>query len=186
MRRADWLIHQLPVGMVEDDFLRRFVSMFQEVGETVAHQIDSLPHMFDVTVAPAAMVRALGRWVGLDWVDPSIPDALQRRIVGEYFSLLRWRGTKRGMKQLLELVSGWPAIVEDSGGIFPEGRTPATTAHVRLHVESSGWATDADLLRIVRVEVPASVTFELFVGGRRVWPPTSEGGADIPELAKAS
>ena len=96
-RRDDWLLHQLPVAMAEDEFLGRFLSIFQEVADTVVGQIDNLPHVFDVTVAPPTMVRTLGYWIGLDWVDPSLPVALQRRIVREYFSLLRWRGTRRGM-----------------------------------------------------------------------------------------
>ena len=133
--------------------------------------------MFDVTVAPSPMVRALGAWVGLDWVDPSLPDALQRRIVAEYFSLLSWRGTRRGMKQLLELISGAPAVVEERGGIYPEGESPPDAGHVVLRVESSGWATNADLLRIVEAELPASATFELFVGGERIWPASPEGGS---------
>jgi phage tail-like protein len=170
-RRDDWLVHQLPMGMVEDDFLVRFVSIFQEVANTVFSQLDALPHMFDATVAPPSMVRTLGRWIGLDWVDPSLPDPLQRRIVREYFSLLRWRGTKRGMRQLLELISEQPARVEETGGIFHEGESPADIGHVVLRVRSTGWATEADLLRIVRSELPASVTFELYVSDRRIWPP---------------
>jgi phage tail-like protein len=173
-RRDDWLIHQLPVGMVEDPFLVRFLAIFQDVADTLMAQIDNLPHMFDATVAPPAMVRALGHWIGLDWVDPSLPDALQRRIVREYFSLLRWRGTKRGMRQLLELISEAPATVEETGGIFQEGQSPGGLGHVVLRVRSTGWATEADLLRIVRGELPASVTFELFVGDRRIWPAGGE------------
>jgi phage tail-like protein len=172
MRRDDWLVHQLPVGMLDDDFLVRFVSIFQELAETVMHQIDNLPHVFDPTVAPLPMVRALGSWVGLDWVDPSLPEDLQRRIVLRYFRLLRWRGTKRGMRELLELITEGPAIVEETGGIYQEGDTPADIGHVVLRVRSTGWATDKDLLRIVRAELPASVTFELYVGDRRLWPPT--------------
>ena len=37
-------------------------------------------------------------------------------------------------------------------------------------VESSGWATEDDLVRIVRSELPAGVTFELRIGGRLRWP----------------
>jgi phage tail-like protein len=183
MRRDDWLVHQLPVGMVEDEFLVRFVTIFQEVADTVVGQIDNLPHVFDPTVAPLPMVRALGGWVGLDWVDPSLPDALQRRIVREYFSLLRWRGTKRGMRQLLELISQQPAVVEEVGGIYQEGESPANVGHVVLRVASAGWATEPDLLRIVRSELPASITFELFVGDRRLWPPEpDEPPAPVPEM----
>src|SRR3954451_36988 len=157
--------------MVEDEFLVRFLSIFQDVADTVMSQVDNLPHMFDATVAPPTMVRTLGHWIGLDWVDPSLPEGLQRRIVREYFSLLRWRGTKRGMRQLLELISGEPATVEEAGGIYQEGESPAEIGHVVLRVRSTGWATEPDLLRIVRSELPASVTFELFVEDRRVWPP---------------
>jgi len=185
VRRDDWLVHQLPVGMVEDEFLVRFLSIFQDVADTVLHQIDNLPHMFDPAVAPLPMVRALGGWVGLDWIDPSLPDALQRRIVRQYFGLLRWRGTKRGMRQLLELISEAPAIVEETGGIYAEGDTPPDIGHVVLRVASSGWATETDLLRIVRAELPASVTFELFVGDRRLWPPlrpTDPPAAAVTEM----
>jgi phage tail-like protein len=179
-RRDDWLIHQLPMGMVEDDFLVRFLSIFQDVADTVVSQLDNLPHMFDATVAPPSMVRTLGQWIGVDWVDPSLPDPLQRRIVREYFSLLRWRGTKRGMRQLLELISEQPATVEETGGIFHEGESPADIGHVVLRVRSTGWATEADLLRIVRSELPASVTFELYVADHRIWPPEpgDEGPAE--------
>ena len=119
---TDWLVHQLPVGMVEDEFLVRFLSIFQDVADTVVDQIDNLPHMFDPTVAPLPMVRTLGGWLGLDWIDPSLPDALQRRIVREYFALLRWRGTQRGMRQLLELISEAPADGRRDRRRLPRGR----------------------------------------------------------------
>ena len=53
-RRDDWLVHQLPVGMVEDEFLVRFLSIFQDVADTVIDQVDNLPHMFDADRRPAA------------------------------------------------------------------------------------------------------------------------------------
>src|SRR5262249_7801556 len=108
VRRRDWLSHQLPGGMVEDEFLVRFLTIFQDVADTVLHQVDTLPHMFDAAVAPDSMVRLMGHWIGIDWIDPSLPDPLQRRIVREYSALLQWRGTARGVKQLLELISGAP------------------------------------------------------------------------------
>ncbi len=170
MRRDDWLLHQLPVGMAEDDFLFRFVSIFQRVSDTVVHQIDTLPHMFDPTVAPEPMVQSMAQWLGVDWLDSSIDGRLQREIVLKYAELIQWRGTKRGLTTLLELLSGSPATVRDSGGVFAEGESPAATPHVRLDVESAGWNTTADLVRIVRDELPATVTFDLWVAGERVWP----------------
>ena len=51
MRRDDWLIHQLPVGMVEDEFLVRFLSIFQEVGDTVV-----LSDMREYKDAPSVLI----------------------------------------------------------------------------------------------------------------------------------
>lgn len=180
MRRDDWLIHQLPVGMVEDDFLVRFLSIFQTVADGVLHEIDNLPHMFDPAVAPDAMVRLMGRWLAVNWVDSSLPDATQRDIVRRYSQLLQWRGTRKGMQLLLELISGQPAVVRDSGGVYLEDESPGYAPHVRLEVAATGWASEQDLLDIVRSELPASLTFELVIAGRTVWPPVDDGSGGAP------
>jgi len=177
MRRDDWLIHQLPVGMVEDDFLVRFLSIFQDVSETVLHQVDTLPHMFDPTVAPDALVRQMGQWIGVHAIDPSLPDEAQRTSVMEYASALPWRGTQRGIRQLLEAITEGRVTVSDSGGVYHEGEAPAAPPHVRLEIESTGWADEDDLVQIVRAELPATVTFELLIAGRTIWPtPPASGG----------
>ena len=186
MRGDDWLINQLPVSLVDDDFLVRFLSIFQEVAETVFHQIDTMPHMFDPTVAPDAMVRQMGHWIGVDAIDPSLADHLQRRLVIESAKLLPWRGTRRGMQQLLEVISDGSVTVTDSGGVYHEGEAPAAPPQVRLEVETTGWADEADLLTIVKNELPATVTFELLVSGRTIWPtpppPTGEQQIESVEV----
>lgn len=177
-RRSDWLAHQLPVGMTDDDFLMRFLSIFQTVSDTVLHQIDTLPHMFDPSVAPDPMVRLMSRWLGIELVDSSLDDAIQREIVLEYSKLLAWRGTKQGMQRMLEVITKGPVTVDDNGGVFPEGTAPRTAPHVRIAVDSTGWATEDDLLVMIRTELPASATFELSIGGHTIWPVAS------PELER--
>src|SRR5262245_16659327 len=150
MRRDDWLIHQLPVGMAEDDFLVRFLTIFQSVADTVVHQIDALPHMFDPTVAPAPMVRTMAQWIGVDRVDSSLDDRVQRAMVIEYAQLLQWRGTKRGLRRLLRSLTGGADVeVLDTGGVFPEGEAPTGPPHVRLELSSQGRSEVDDLVRIV-------------------------------------
>jgi len=173
-RRDDWLVHQLPVGMTDDDFFVRFVRIFQAVADSVLHHVDNMPHLFDVNVAPDPLVRTIGAWMGVDWIDPSLPDHLQRRIVREYSAGLMWRGTKTGLIRLLELICEGEVTVEDSGGVFTDD-VPATAPFVRMIVPAPTWTTEADLLRIVRSELPASVTFELIVDGRLVFPPPVPG-----------
>ena len=179
-RERDWLVRQLPVGMTETDdpahadaFLVRFVRIIQEVANTILHQVDNVPHLFDISVAPDVMVRTIGAWVGLDWVDPSRPEELQRRLVREYSLGVPWRGTRVGLTRLLESICGEPVTIRDSGGVYAQGEVPERPPHVHIDVPQSSWAEDDDLVRIVESELPASVTFELSVEGRIIHPRSS-------------
>ena len=170
MHRGPWLIDQLPMAMLEDDFLVRFLGIFQELADGYMLQVDNIEHVVDTTVAPDTMVRALGSWIGAPPIDPSLPDQVQRRIVREHGQMLQWRGTAMGLRHLLEMVTDAPAEITDSGGVYAEGEAPENAAHVTIRVESSGWTTEDDLLDLVRSELPASVSFELAIGDRTIWP----------------
>lgn len=204
MRRDDWLLRQLPVGMTDSDvlsaeppFFVRFVTLFQQMADTVMDQVDSVAHTFDPAVAPDNMVRLMAAWFGVDWVDSSLPDRLQREVVMRYADLIAWRGTRRGLVLLLELMTNGPVEVRDSGGVFAEGEAPGGAPHVRLDVAAFPWnrplpdpspasLTDPprqslvadlsrdDFIRIVRDELPATVTFDLWVAGVRIWPSSEE------------
>jgi phage tail-like protein len=176
-RRPDWLVSQIPMGMLEldpdNDFFLRFASLFQELAESLVADADNIPNVIDPTVAPDSMVRFLGSWIGVANIDSSLPDELQRRIVREAGQILAWRGTKRGLKQFLELVTGAPAEIEESGGVFAEGEAPTRSPFVRMRVRSAGWATETDLVTLLEDQIPANVGFELFIGHRLAWPKPS-------------
>lgn len=165
-----WLLNQLPVGMLDDEFFVRFVSIFQEIGTSLLANADNIDYLADASVAPDAMVRWLGSWIGTEAIDPSLADTLQRRIVAGAAATLAWRGTASGLTRFLELISGGPAEVSDGGGVWRDGEAPADTAWVRMRVESTGWMPERDFVDLVRDEVPAHVYAELYVGERRVWP----------------
>jgi phage tail-like protein len=186
MRRNDWLIGQLPMGMLDDDFFIRFTSMFQELATTLLDGVDNIPNVVDVTVAPAPMVRWLGSWIGVDNIDSSLPVDLQRRIVRESAQILSWRGTRRGLVQFLELVTGGHVEVSDSGGIFVAGEAGHRPPHVWMRVESTGWIREDDFVALVIDELPANVTFELYVRGRQLWPPETPFEAMSPAVVVAT
>jgi phage tail-like protein len=169
-RSSDWLRNQLPMGMVEDDFLHRFLGIFQEMGDTYLHHIDNLEFAFDPAVAPLPMVRLLGAFIGVDQLDPSLPEVTQRRVVQGAIRNLSWRGTEKGVRELLELITQAPVEIVDSGGVYLEGEAPHAPPHIVMRVQQLGLVEEPDLIELVSDGVPASVTFELFVGERRIWP----------------
>lgn len=171
VRRNDWLVGQLPVGMMEDGFFLRFVSLFQDLATGLLEGVDNIPNSVDVTVAPPALVRWLGSWIGIENIDSSLPVELQRRIVQESAKILAWRGTRRGLVRFLELMTDGPVEVTDSGGVFRAGEVDNQPPHVWIRVDSTGWVPERDFVALIRDELPANVTFEVFIRDRRLWPP---------------
>ncbi|WP_448071452.1 phage tail protein [Georgenia yuyongxinii] len=168
--RSQWLVSQLPPGMLTDDFFTRFVGIFQEQADTLLAHAQNMQHLADPTITPPAMLRWLASWIGLDGVDAAMPEDVQRRLVAGAARILARRGTPAGLRAFLELFSGGPATVTDGGGVWVEGESPADAAWVVMKVVSTGVLEEADFVALVQDEVPAHVRAELWVGSRRVWP----------------
>lgn len=164
----DWMLRQLPPAMLDDDFFVRFLSIFQTQANTLLAHAENLGHLADPGVTPPEMARWLGTWIGLDGVDAGLPERLQRDLVRTAAQSLPWRGTRRGLVALLEVLSGGPAEVRDGGGAFPEGGAGADPGWVVMSVTSTGALDDADFAARVVDELPAHVRAELWVAGRQV------------------
>lgn len=183
-RHPDWLLGQLPVGMVQEDFFRRFVSIFQEMASTSLDDVDNLVHVPDPSVAPTPLLPWLGAWVGTPAIDSSLPELVQRDLVRTGSAGLAWRGTRRGLVPFLELVAGGPISLVETGGIWREGEAHRVPPRVAIRMPSAGWLNDEDLLALVREEVPVNVELELWVGdseltARRAPPPEPEPSLEI-------
>jgi phage tail-like protein len=171
-RSPTWMLDQLPVSMLDHDFFVRFVSIFQDLGSTLLEDADNIEHVPNTTVSPSPMLPYLASWIGVETIDDSQPESLQRRIVAGAAKTLTWRGTARGLRSYLELISEGPAVIEEGGGIWRAGDAPEDTAWVVMRVQSTGLLELTDFIDVVRDEVPAHVRAELYVGPDRVW--TSE------------
>jgi phage tail-like protein len=167
-RHPQWLVNQLPVGMLNSDFFVRFVSMFQELSESLLDGADQLENLPDATVTPVPMLGHLASWIGVETVDASLPEDLQRLILRSSSRALAFRGTRRGLAGYLEMLSGGPVRVEDGGGVWIEGGAPDDVAWVRMSVEGTGHLSEDEFVALVRDEIPAHVRAELYVLGRRV------------------
>jgi phage tail-like protein len=180
-RDPDWMLNQLPVQMVSNEFFRGFVSIFQELGTTLLEDADNIDHILDVTVAPPEMVRWLATWIAAQPVDADLSVPLQRRMVGSSAQLLTWRGTTSGLRDYLELLSGGPATVEDGGGVWRSGEAPEDTSWVRLRVERTGDLSREELIERVRDEIPVHARAQLYVGDDLIWSSVSDEAPQRPE-----
>ena len=166
-RHPRWLVDQLPVGMVQSDFFVRFVALFQEVASTLLDDADLVEHIPDVTVTPAPMLQSLASWIGVDVVDASLPEQLQRTIVASSSRSLAHRGTVRGLRSSSRCCPAdrprwWTAA--GSGGKVMRRRTSAGSGDRRRHRASVGRGVRRHDAR----RDPGACRIELWVGERRV------------------
>ena len=174
MRRNDWLLSQLPMGMLDDDFFVRFVSLFEDVATSYLEGADNIPNVVDVDVAPPELVRWLGSWIGMPPIDSSLAEDLQRRLVSTASAILAWRGTRQGLEQFLTVVTGGPIEVEESGRHRPR-RAPRATGRRSCACGSTsiGWLSDEEFLALVQRRDPGQRHLRAV---RRGAPAVADGG----------
>lgn len=141
----------LPGLLQDDEMVQRFTAGLDEVLAPLLLSLDNLGAHLDPALAPMDFVRWLAQWVGLA-IDERWGDDHLRALVAGAVDLYRWRGTARGLRDLVAIYSGGePEIVESGGAIAsptPGGTPPgsdATTVLVRVRVGSEA-AVDIDRL----------------------------------------
>jgi phage tail-like protein len=186
-----WLVDQLPVGMLEDGFLVRFTSIFQDVADTLVDAVDTIDAVTDLSLAPDPFVRWLGSWID---AHPNPGETAQapggpreRAWIRAQSRALTGRGTGPSLELMLqELCSGGgrhsirtPVRVTDGGGVYPAGQCPAgDPAWVQVELPALDQVAVSDVLELIRAEVPVHVAVHLKVEGVVV----DQAAASEPDL----
>jgi phage tail-like protein len=155
------IAHRLPGVYQEDDFAQRLCAALDDVWTPMYWVLDNRDAYFDPALAPTDFVQWLASWVGLA-LDERWTLEQQRALVADAGRLYQWRGTVRGVRELVRLYSGADAEVIDSGGTSwsarPGSEYPGDATHqlvVRLPVEMKAEADHVDA--IVAAAKPAHV-----------------------------
>lgn len=151
--KSSWLQY-LPSIYSDDEFLGRFLLIFESLLSPVIWTIDSLDLYFSPETAPPEWLRWIGSWFDI-LIVPELPEARQREIVSQLGWLFLRRGTKAGLERLLELYFGViPEIIEDAPCHFI----------VRLPLSQSSHPLSADLAdRLIDSQRPAFASYRLEV-----------------------
>ena len=111
---------------VNQDFLDRFLAIFESLFFETEFEIDHLGRYFDAAGTPPEFLEWLGSWVAASWErgNPEYrkkvqgtklsPEAKQREFISRAVLLYRERGTREGLENLIFLFTGKkPLIVEN-------------------------------------------------------------------------
>ena len=134
--------------------------------------LDDLPSHFNPYRAPDEFVTYLAAWVDLDRLldegarglgfredtAPSTGLGRLRELIAAAASLSKWRGTAEGLVRFLEMATGQPGfavsqVMDASGRAIP--------FHVRVSMPAAARPYRSLVERIVEMEKPAYVTYEL-------------------------
>ena len=162
----------LPALFSEDEFLGRFLKIFESVIDPIEKLISQVYFYFDPKMAPEELLPWLASWVDLV-LDEGWPLEKRRQLISSVVDLYRLRGTRQGLSEYLRIYTGVkPVIVEHFGGmalgersqlgwntVLGEREGHFITAILELEDPS---AVDQQKVRaIIEAEKPAHVAYAL-------------------------
>jgi phage tail-like protein len=88
-----------------DDFLARFLVLFESFWSPIDHQIEHIDNYFDLAITPLDFLKWLASWFDLE-LSTHWSELQKRAVVAEIVQLYRKRGTRSGLQRYLQLMTG--------------------------------------------------------------------------------
>jgi phage tail-like protein len=185
-------LRYLPALYEQDEFMGRFLMLFESFWAPIETQIDAIHNYLDPKMAPVPFLPWLASWLGLN-LDNRLSEEQQRELIRWAIWLFRRRGTRWALQRHLEIYCGGQVqIVEHRASDFRLGpstrlgrgvalgkgkRPHAFTVYLRLPpdaplVQGDGQSRKAREQRqtieaIIEAEKPAHTDYTLVIRARR-------------------
>ncbi len=170
-------IEYLPSLYRDDEFMTRFLLIFESVLGPIENMVNNIPYYFDTSLAPEPLLSWLASWLDLA-LDPRWSLERRRELVNCAVELYRWRGTRKGMREYLRIYTGsTPEITEYIPGMRLDGENrlgkdtvlgSAGTGHhftVTLKLDEGSQANIEGIRAIIEAQKPAHAAYTLQVCG---------------------
>ena len=105
-------LEHLPALFEEDDFIGRFLMLFESFWGPISHQIDAFPHYLDPALTPARFLPWLAGWFDLEF-DDTWSEGQRRELLRNIMWLYRRRGTRVALKRYLEIYTRQPVEITE-------------------------------------------------------------------------
>lgn len=169
-------LEYLPALYRDDDFMGKFLFIFEDIVQPIDAMIGNLSSYFDPRFTPEPLLTWLATWLDMN-LDASLPLERRRELVQNAAELYRWRGTKKGLSEYLRICTGSvPEITEYIPGmrLGPETRLGENTKlgsggtgyHFTVNIEI-GENIDPRLVKtIIESQKPAHTSYTLRISRR--------------------
>jgi phage tail-like protein len=170
---SEWLQY-LPGPFQSDDFTARFLLICESIHAPLERTIDTMARYFDPRLAPPELLPWLASWVGIE-LDENWPLPARRQLILWAARLYRWRGTRRGMREHLRILTGHaPLIVEnfDGGRVGQDAilgvntqvgasQPRPNTIHITVIADDPSRVDERMVRQVVEFQKPAHVGYTL-------------------------
>ncbi len=125
-------MNHLPEIYHGNDFMGRFMMLFESFWKPISQQIDQMDAYFDPDLTPSDFLPWLASWLGVTW-DETLPEDRKRNLLRVAISLYQRRGTRGALEDYLRIYTdGEVEIVEHRAQNFVLGRETRLGAAVAL------------------------------------------------------
>jgi len=152
---ASSYIQMLPAPFQENDFLQRFLLIFETIWEPLEQRQDAIEMYFDPKTCPVSFLPWLASWIDMPLDDLWTEDRL-RRVLGEATELYRWQGTRYGLERMLEVQAGVHArVIEHADQPY--------VVEIAISIPEGNPVDLDDIREIIETHKPAHVGYMLNV-----------------------
>ncbi|MGD9932223.1 MAG: phage tail protein [Dehalococcoidia bacterium] len=146
----------LPGVFWSNEFLSRFLMIFESILDPIDRQVADLHHYFDPATSPREVLDWLASWWNL-FLDESLGDERRRALVESAHEFFAWRGTRRGLAHLLKTTLGVePEILEPTlAEVTQDPDRFAWRFTVRIPLQTGEPMSDDAIRRLVQICTPA-------------------------------
>jgi len=106
-------LRDLPIIFQDNDFLARFLLIFESIWEPLEQRQDHIAMYVDPHTSPASFLGWLGGWLDLSF-SAHWPESRTRRLIAQAIDLYRWRGTRYGLVRMVEVCTGLTPQISES------------------------------------------------------------------------
>lgn len=152
----------LPPVYQEDDFLGRFLLIFESIIDPLERTIEQIPLYFDPRITPDSFLAWLASWVNIA-LNEKWSLEQRRSLIKAAPDLYRWRGTRRGMSEYIKLYSGVKPIIVEPEQAHPDDHEPLPNYVFRviLNVPDVEEIDREIIEEIIEAEKPAHTAYIL-------------------------
>lgn len=146
----------LPDIYQENDFLQRFLHIFEDIWEPLEQRQDHIEMYFDPRTCPVVFLPWLASWLDIP-LSPHWSEVRKRRVLAQTMEVYSWRGTLYGLARMIEISTGlMPEITEKPAEPF------VFYVRIALSPSPTGEVVDRTLIEeLIQLHKPAHAGYIL-------------------------